>query len=397
LVPVRTVGSTTSCASAAAEQAGAGADCFFDPVGADGVAFPDQRADVGGLIERIAGLQLLHAFDEQVGELSVDRMLDQNALHGNAGLAGVAEASGDAALGGVGEVGVAVDDDGRVAAEFENDFLFSGAALDVPADGDAAGEADELDAVVGDEQAGVFVGEREHVEAAIGPARLLYALGEKQRAERSLGRGLQNHGAAGSDGRSNFVGHEIDGEIKRRDAGDGAERETADDAPAAGGEFLPVEREIFAVDASGFFGRHVESEDGALDFGAGGFDGLAGLLRESAGKFFLALGHGGGNAAEDALALEGGQAARGAEGLDGGGDGGFGMFAAALHYAGDQAAVVGSANLDDIAVFPPPAVYEETVRRNGRDRHFCHDFSWPPVMPTGTIIGLLDDRGAGGF
>jgi hypothetical protein len=30
------------------------------------------------------------------------------------------------------------------------------------------------------------------------------------------------------------------------------------------------------------------------------------------------------------------------------------------------------------------------VRRNGRDRHLCHDFSLPPIQPAGTIIGLLD-------
>ena len=296
-------------------------------------------------------------------------MLDQNALHGNAGLAGIAEASGDAALGGVAEVGVAVDDDGGIAAEFEDDFLFSGAALDVPADGDAAGEADELDAVVGDEKAGVFVGERQHVEAAVGPSRLLHALGEKQRAERRLGRGLQHHGATGGDGGGDFVGDEVDGEIKGRDAGDGAEGKAAHDAPASGGEFLPVERKKFAVDASALFGGHVEGKDGALDFRARGLDGLAGFLRESAGEFFFALGDGGGNAAKNALALEGGQAARGAESLDGGGNGGFGVLAASLHDAGDQAAVVGGVDLDDVAVFPPPAIYEETVSRNGRDRH----------------------------
>ena len=52
-----------------------------------------------------------------------------------------------------------------------------------------------------------------------------------------------------------------------------------------------------------------------------------------------------------ALALEGGQAAGGAESLDGGGNGGFGVLAASLHHAGDQAAIVGSADLDDVAVF----------------------------------------------
>ena len=73
-----------------------------------------------------------------------------------------------------------------------------------------------------------------------------------------------------------------------------------------------------------------------------------------------------------------GQAAGGAESLDGGGNGGLGVFAAALHHAGDQVVVVGGVDLDDVAIFPPPAVHKETVRRNGRDRHLWHDFSLAP-------------------
>ena len=52
-----------SFASATAEQARSRADGIFDPRrGADGVAFADERADVGGFVERIASLQFLHAF-----------------------------------------------------------------------------------------------------------------------------------------------------------------------------------------------------------------------------------------------------------------------------------------------------------------------------------------------
>ena len=159
-------------------------------------------------------------------------MLDQNALHGNAGLSGVAEAAGNAALGGVGKIGIAVDDDAGVAAQFEHDFLLSGAALDVPADGHAAREADELDAFIGDEQTGIFVGERKDVEAAIGPAGLLHAFGQKQRAQRRLGRGLQHHGATGGDGRGDFVRDQVQGEIEGRDPGDGTERESVSRCPS---------------------------------------------------------------------------------------------------------------------------------------------------------------------
>jgi hypothetical protein len=40
----------------------------------------------------------------------------------------------------------------------------------------AAGKTDQLDAVVGNQQAGILVRERNHVQAAIGPANLLDAL-----------------------------------------------------------------------------------------------------------------------------------------------------------------------------------------------------------------------------
>ena len=122
-----------------------------------------------------------------------------------------------------------------------------------------------------------------------------------------------------------FVGDEIDREIEWRDAGDGAEREAAHDAPASGGGFLPVEGKIFAVDASAFLGGDVKGEDGAFDFDARGLDGLAGFLGEGAREFFLALDHESGDLAQDALAFECWEAASGTKSFDRGGDGGVRM------------------------------------------------------------------------
>ena len=87
----------------------------------------------------------------------------------------------------------------------------------------------------------------------------------------------------------------------------------AHDAPASGGEFLPVQGKILAINARAFLGGDAESEDGAFDFCARRLDGLAGFLSEGAGEFLLALGHERDNLAKDALAFEGGQAARGAK------------------------------------------------------------------------------------
>ena len=66
--------------------------------------------------------------DQQISEFAVDGLLHQDALHGNAGLPGVAESARDATFGGVLEIGVAVDDDAGVAAQFEDDFFLAGAA-----------------------------------------------------------------------------------------------------------------------------------------------------------------------------------------------------------------------------------------------------------------------------
>src|SRR5207302_3964995 len=112
-------------ATASAQEAGSGAHRFVNPsCGTDGVTFADEWADVGGFIHRIAGLQLLDGFDQQVGEFSIDGLFDQNALHGYAGLASIGEAAYDAAFGSIGDISVAVDQDGGIASEFENDLLF---------------------------------------------------------------------------------------------------------------------------------------------------------------------------------------------------------------------------------------------------------------------------------
>ena len=116
-------------------------------------------------------------------------MFYENALDRDAGLAGVGETSNDAAFSRVSDVGIAVHDNSGIASEFENDFLFPGAALDVPPYGNTPCEADELQAVISDQETGIFIGERQDIEAAVWPSCLLHAFGEKQRAERRLGRG----------------------------------------------------------------------------------------------------------------------------------------------------------------------------------------------------------------
>ena len=98
-----------------------------------------------------------------------------------------------------------MDDYSGIPAKLEHNLLLAGAALDLPANGSAAGEADQLDAIVGHEQSGVFIRQWKHVECAIRKAGLLHGFREKKSGERSLRRGLQNDGTAAGYGRRDLV------------------------------------------------------------------------------------------------------------------------------------------------------------------------------------------------
>ena len=165
---------------------------------------------------------------------------------------------------------------------------------------------------------------------------------------------------------------QVQREIERRDARDGAEWKSLHDTPASGRVLLPIEGKVLAINARGFFRRNVEDEYGAVHFSARQFDGLAGFLRQGAGKFFTALGHGLRHAPQHALALEGRQAAGGSKSLDGGGDRSRGMLAPGLDDSPNHAAIEGRADFDEIAVFHPSAVDEETVGCDWGNRQFRH-------------------------
>ncbi len=165
---------------------------------------------------------------------------------------------------------------------------------------------------------------------------------------------------------------QVQWEVEGRDPGDGTDGEALHETPASGGKLLPVERKVFAVNASSFFSGDVEDKHSAIHFDARQLDGLAGFQRQSAGEFVAALGNGFGNAPQHALALEGGQTAGGAERFHSGGNGGFGVFAASLRHSANYAAVVRRADFDNVAVLHPPAVDEETVGCDRNERQFRH-------------------------
>ena len=107
----------------------------------------DQRADVDGLVERIADAEGRHARLELGDEALLDRLLHEEARAGAADLALVEPDGVDEALDGAVEIGVLEDDVGRLAAELEAEALAGagGGLADDLADLGRAGEGDLVD------------------------------------------------------------------------------------------------------------------------------------------------------------------------------------------------------------------------------------------------------------
>ena len=76
-------------------------------------------------------------------------LVDEHPLDADADLAGVGERADEHAPDRPVEVGGLVDDHAGVAAELEDDLLLAGPLLHPPADRRAAGERQQLEALVG--------------------------------------------------------------------------------------------------------------------------------------------------------------------------------------------------------------------------------------------------------
>src|SRR5207244_8657129 len=84
----------------------------------------------------------------------------------------------------------------------------------------------------------------------------------------------------------------IQREIEWSDSSDGPQREATHNSPTPRRKFLPVQGQELTMNARAFLGRHIESKDGALDFGPRRFDRLARFLGQGAREFVFALNHG---------------------------------------------------------------------------------------------------------
>ncbi len=145
--------------SAPNSQPGPACHRLGDPLGRPlGAGLVDHGANVGRLGHRVPGAESRYRCHEAFGEARVERLVHQDPLGGDAGLAGVEVSACHTAADCVVEVGVRLDHHGRVAAQLERHPLGGSAAADGPPGSAGSGEGDHPDPGVVDQRRRDLVG-----------------------------------------------------------------------------------------------------------------------------------------------------------------------------------------------------------------------------------------------
>ena len=110
---------------------------------------------------RVTGDQGSGFRDQTIAKFVIDRGMDDDPLHADAGLSRLVEGTKDNPFDGVIQVGVGVHDHSRVAPQFQHDLFLAGLGFQVPADAGRAGEGQQFQSVVGGEQVGAVAGRRQ--------------------------------------------------------------------------------------------------------------------------------------------------------------------------------------------------------------------------------------------
>ena len=176
------------------------------------------------------------------------------------------------------------------------------------------------------------------------------------------------------------MGDEIQRKIERSYPCDWTKRVSTNDTPTSRCVFLPVEWQIFTVDAHTLLGRNRESKDSAVDFRAGSLDRLTSFLRERARKLFFAAGDALRNLAEHSLAFKRRQSARCAECLHRGCNRCLCVLSCALVDSADHGTIKRRLDLDDVALFDPSAIDEQTMGVAAIFGIFAATYYWFPKM-----------------
>src|ERR1700730_3104185 len=323
----------------------------------------DDRAYVGGRIERVAECEGLGPLDQFGQELVLDAARDQQPGSGLAGLAVVGHRREQGSVDGNRQVGVVEDDVRALAAEFEGDPLdgVRGLAEDALADSCRAGkrhfahvgvpaqvEPDRL-AVTDDD-----------VQDTLGQAGGLELPGNFQREQWGVLVRLEHDGVAGGQGRGDFPDDHQQRDVPRHDGGDHAEWFAAQDA--LGGQGPDRGAWLFELVALGQSRQILQLPDGQAQVQGGGDpDGGAILPGLQHREFVGAFGEPGGHRVEQVGALLGCLAAPYAGGVGGlgCGDGPVDVLRAPLGDGAHQLAGGRAADLVTLRRVNPFAVDEQ--------------------------------------
>ena len=290
-------------AFSAGEDAGACGGGGFD-LGFDLLedAWCGEGTDVGCVLHGVADFHGFHAGDEAGLEGGVDLFVDEEALGGDAGLAGVDAAGFDGGCDGEVEVGGGHDDEGVGAAELEDGFFDEPAGLggDGSARGLAAGEGNGGDALVAEDGLDLAGFDEEGLEGAAGEAGAADEGFDAEGALRDVGCVLEEADVAGHERGGEEAEDLPEGEVPGHDGEDDTEWVPADVGVVFGGDGFGGE------DAGGVVGVIAASGGALQDFLTGGVEGLAHLEGDEGGEVVgLVLEDGGELAHAEGAVVEG--------------------------------------------------------------------------------------------
>jgi len=237
----------------------------------------DHRADLHRRVTRIAELEPGNPLQQQLQRLVVDRAVDQHALHRDAVLPGIGEATDGDLPHGVVDVGILVDDGRRIAAQLQTDALAPGHALEVPADLGATGKGEKLDALVADELLRPRAGADHDTERLRRVTGFQNHLRQEQARKRRVAGWLEDERVAGGNGRAELVAAQVERVVEGRDAQHRPQRQMAYQADPSLAGFRPVNRDDLAADALGLLRRDTDGLQRPADLPTGNIERLAAL------------------------------------------------------------------------------------------------------------------------
>ena len=207
-------------------------------------------------------------------------------------MSGVGKPPDRAAFGGEFGVGVGENNARRIGAEFKRHFFNTGGARDLFADCVTSGERYLAHArILAQRFADRAAAAGYALQCAVGRSGFNKYLGKFEGGKRRGGGRFENHRVADGEGGRDFVQHEQDRKIKRRDGDDNAARFRQCDAEfvVRGRNGEGVQRQGFAAQVCAFKGGEAQNLRGAIGFAARFGDGFADFGDHYLREFFGAL------------------------------------------------------------------------------------------------------------